>query len=131
MIAAQGRNWITSWHDRSALLDLTKFSEAPANSDHHPLIAAIAIPFRPIYKHKPQPTLNVRMLTDSLEMTQHYNITIKNNFLVLDDLSEDVEIAWATICDTIHTVAKDIIGYRRSHLIRNRGYPMKQWIQLM
>lgn len=67
-------------------------------------------PFRPIYKHKPQPTFSVRMLTDKLEMFQRYNVT-----LVLDDLSEDVEIAWATISDTIRRVAKDIIGYRRSH----------------
>lgn len=100
-----------SWHDCSASLDPTEIS---ANSDHCLCTVAVAIPFRPVYKHKLQPAFNAQMLTDDPQMALHYNISIENMFSVLGDLS-DIEVAWTSISDTIRAVIKNTIGYKRPH----------------
>lgn len=61
MMAIWRKNGIMSWHDCSASLDPTEIS---ANSDHCLCTVAVAIPFRPVYKHKLQPAFNAQMLAD-------------------------------------------------------------------
>lgn len=88
-------------------------AEAPANTDHRLLVATVAVPFRPAYKPKPKPMLNVQALRDDMGLQRDYNIAIQNSFSALEDLPEDVESAWSLISNAITGVAKEVVGYRQ------------------
>ena len=88
-------------------------AEAPANTDHRVLIATIEIPFRPVYRNRVKPVFDVQNLRDDPGKALDYSVAAQNGFAALNDLSEDVEATWSSICNVIHTIAKNTVGYRR------------------
>ena len=88
--------------------------EAPANTDHHIVVAFIAIqPQFQTRKATTVPRFNVQRLRDDNAAANEFSIALKNKFDALVNLPNDVDAAWAEVMKVYHSTASEIIGFRK------------------
>ena len=82
--------------------------EAPANTDHLPIVATIRVrPFVRVAARK-RP-LDFTVLASNAELAESYAVTVANRFSVLGDIPDDVEAGWSVFKDTLLGAAKESI----------------------
>jgi hypothetical protein len=110
------------WHSR--ILEVTSFRGADCDSDHYLVVAKVrerlAVSKRMVKKTDVE-GFNLKQLNEE-EVKEQYQVTIKNNFAVLENLDDDGDInrAWETIRENIRISAKKSIG-----LCESKSY--KSW----
>ena len=88
--------------------------EAAANTDHHIVVASVAI--QPQFQRRKAttvPLFNVQRLRDDNAAANEFSIALQNKFDALVNLPDDVDAAWAEVMKVYHSTASEIIGFRK------------------
>jgi hypothetical protein len=108
----------------SSILDVISFRGADFGSDHYLVVAKVRERLavsKQLFKKMDMERFNLKQLNEE-EVTEQYQVTVKNKFAALENLDDNggISSSWDTIRENIKILAKESIGLCESKYLKPR-----------